>query len=166
MRRIVVLGGVGLVAFAVMFANSPTAKGYSISNTNEAVSTTGGGGYKRGDCPAGSVVYQLGATGVSGWISLTRPIVHCADLTANGATHNTVTGSVGGDSTWGGDAGNTGLTAQRCTSSQAIVGAVMHKQSNGYVSGFQLMCGSIPRGDARSTSGTIFGWPQWREHCI
>ncbi|MEN9553488.1 MAG: hypothetical protein RLY24_1083, partial [Actinomycetota bacterium] len=37
MRRVFVLGGVGLVAFAVMFANSPTAKGYSISNTNEVV---------------------------------------------------------------------------------------------------------------------------------
>ncbi|MFM8814532.1 MAG: Ig-like domain-containing protein, partial [Actinomycetes bacterium] len=50
------------------------------------------------------------------------------------------------------------LTSQYCSSTQAIVGVVAHKQANGYVSGWQIICGTLPDGSSRTTSGTVFGW--------
>ena len=157
-RRIFVLGGVGLAVFAVLFAGSPTAKGYSITASGtDYITTTGGGGYiGPANCPAGSVIYQMGATGDSGNGALTRPVGNCADLNGAASLHSTVTGSIG-TSAWGG-AGNTGLTAVRCTSAQAVVGMVVHKQGNGYVSGWQLMCGTLPTGGSRTTDSAVFGW--------
>jgi hypothetical protein len=73
-RGIAAFAVVAGVSLAMLFGNSPTAKGYSISNTNEVITTTGGGGYIGANCPAGSVIYQVGATGNSSFISLTRPI--------------------------------------------------------------------------------------------
>ena len=146
------------VSLAMLFGNSQTAKGYSISNTNEVVTTTGGGSYiGPANCPAGSVIYQMGATGDSGSASLTRPVGTCADLNGPASLHSTVTGSIGTTS-WGG-AGNTTLTPVRCSSAQAVVGMVVHKQANGYVSGWQLMCGSLPTGGSRTTDSVTFGWP-------
>jgi outer membrane protein OmpA-like peptidoglycan-associated protein len=102
LRRVVVLGGVGLAVFAVLFASAPTAKGYSISNTNEISTTTGGGGYVGpANCPTGSVLYQVGSGGNSGLSSLTLPTGVCADLNAAATVHNSVTGALS-TSGWGG----------------------------------------------------------------
>ena len=155
--RIIVGSGIGLTVLALLFANSPTAQGYSVSNTNEVETSTGGGGYiGPANCADGSVIYEIGASGSSSNTSLTRPTGNCVNLNNTATAHNSVTGSLS-TTNWGG-AGDTSLTATRCTTSEAVVGVVAHKQANGYVSGWQLMCGTLPDGSSRTTSPTVFGW--------
>ena len=75
-RGIAAFGVVAGVCLALLFGNSPTAKGYSITASGtDYVTTTGGGGYiGPANCPAGSVIYQMGATVSSAYTSLTRPV--------------------------------------------------------------------------------------------
>ena len=49
-----------IVVFGLLFASAPSVQGYSISNTDEILTSTGGGGYRRADCPTGSVIYGIG----------------------------------------------------------------------------------------------------------
>jgi mucin-19 len=159
LRRVFVLGGVGLAVFAVLFASSPTAKAYTITaTTDNYATTTGGGGFAGPEfCAADSVIYQMGATGDNTNGALTRPVAGCVNLNSAASAHNAVTTSIA-PTTWGG-AGNTALTPVRCTTGQAVVGMVVHKQANGYVSGWQLMCGTLPAGGSRTTDSVTFGWP-------
>ena len=159
LRRVVVLGGVGLAVFAVLFASSPTAKGYTITaTTTDYATTTGGGGFVGpASCATGSVIYEVGASGNAGITSLTRPVANCVDLNTSATTHNSVTGSLA-TSNWGG-AGDRSFTATRCTTSQVVVGMVVHKQASGYVSGWNLICGTLPAGGSRTTDSVTFGWP-------
>ena len=158
-RRNSIFGGVAtlIVVFGLLFWSTPTAQAYSISNTDQIVTTTCGGGLIGPSvCGTGSFIYGLGAGGNAGITSLTEPVAACGDLNSAATTFNAFTGTRGG-SGWGGGS-NTSLTPQYCSSTQALVGVVAHKQANGYVSGWQLICGTLPGGTSRVTSGTVFGW--------
>jgi len=158
-RRNSILSGVAtlIVVFGMLFASTPSAQGYSVSNTNQILTTTGGGGLiGPTTCGTGSIIYGIGSGGNSGVTSLTEPLAYCANLNGAATAQNAGTGTIGG-SGWGG-ASNYGLGAQYCSSTQALVGLVAHKQANGYVSGWQLICGTLPGGTSRTTSSTIFGW--------
>ena len=160
LRRVVVLGGVGLAVFAVLFASSPTAKGYTISNNDADTRSSGGGSVNvRADCPTSSILYEIGARGSSSYTSPTRLNGVCVNLTSDVTQHNTSTSSIAGTSSWGSVAGEATLTSTSCANTQAIVGAVVHKQAQGFVSGWQLMCGTLPSGSNRTTSGVIFAYP-------
>jgi hypothetical protein len=77
-------------------------------------------------------------------------------LNSSATAKSATTGNIGG-SGWGG-ASNHGMTTQNCSSTQALVGVVAHKQANGYVSGWQLICGTLPGGTSRVTGSDVFGW--------
>ena len=144
------------VVVGLLFASSPTASGLSVSNTDQILTTTGGGGsIGPVTCQANSVIYGIGAGGNAGATSITQPTAWCAllDATATSRTWNTNIGGSG----WGG-ASDTTLTGQWCADGQALVGLRVHKQANGYVSGWQLICGTLPSGGSRTTSSTVFGW--------
>jgi len=157
-KRSIAFVGLGLfVVIAALMAYTPSAQGLSVSNTDQILTTTGGGGLIGPvTCNAGEVIYGIGAGGNSGLTSITEPLAWCATLSANGTTRPTWTRNLGGTG-WGGTS-NYSLTGQWCGDTQALVGLVAHKQSNGYVSGWQLICGTLPGGTSRTTSSTIFGW--------
>jgi large repetitive protein len=159
LRRVVVLGGVGLAVFAVLFASSPTAKAYTISNNDADTRSSGGGSINvRADCPTSSILYEIGARGSNSYTSPTRLNGVCVNLTSDVTQRQTSTSTIGGTSSWGSVAGELTLTSTSCANTQAIVGAVVHKQASGFVSGWQLMCGTLPGGTSRTTSGLTFGW--------
>jgi len=154
-RRLVLLGSVGVVTVAMLLGNSPTVLAYSISNTNEIVTTTGGGVYIGPVvCPTGSAIYSIDAN-VSG-NALTRPVSRCANLNDQATAITTWTADLGGTG-WGSDAG-TALTETSCASNQALTGLAVHKQLNGFVAGWQVICGTLPSGSARTTNATVFGY--------
>ena len=160
-RRNSIFGGIAalIVVFGLLFTTAPTVQGYSVSNTDQILTTTGGGGFIGPHyCGAGGVITTLGAGGNSGIASLTEPVATCEGLNGAATSHaqDVNAGNLGG-SGWGG-ASNHSMTSQSCSSTQALVGVVAHKQANGYVSGWQIICGTLPAGTDRVTSQTVFGW--------
>lgn len=137
---------------------APEAKAaYTISNTDEVITTTGGGGYITANCNTGSIIRTIGATGSSATPVLTRPTADCFSLNAQETLANVPANSLGTTS-WGG-AGDSPLTSVSCTESQGVVGVVAHKTaSNGWISGWQIICGDLLNSTNRTTSATVMGW--------
>ena len=133
-RRNSIFGGVAtlIVVFGLLFGSTPTAKGYSISNTDEILTSTGGGGYRRADCPTGSVIYGIGGNGFSPEGIITEPRAHCTGLTATATDWTGITGTLGGTG-WG-MAPNYVMGVYDCP--KVLVGLVVHKDAYGYVSGW------------------------------
>jgi hypothetical protein len=155
-RTLIDLLSLVLVVSTLSLISVPSANAYSISNTDEVITTTGGGGYITANCDTGSIIRTLGATGEASAV-LTRPYADCFSLNSQATTATTATNTIGGNA-WGG-AGTIGLTAQSCSASQGVVGLVVHKQNgSGYVSGWQLICGDLPTSSNRTTSEIVFGW--------
>ena len=144
---------------AISVVSPPEAKAaYTVSNTNEVITTTGGGGYITANCDTGGIVRSVGATGLSSGAVLTRPTAVCYTLNAQETLANVTANTIGGTASWGG-AGDTTLTSVTCSESQGVVGLVVHKTAaNGYVSGFQVICGNLLDSSSRSTSDIVFGW--------
>jgi hypothetical protein len=145
---------------AISIVAAPRANAaYTVSNTNEVVTTTGGGGYITANCDTGAIIRTIGATGISPSNVLTRPTANCFTLNSAETLANVGANSLGGTSSWGTDAGNTTLTSVSCTESQGVVGIVAHKTaSNGYMAGFQVICGDLFNSTNRTTSSVVFGW--------
>ena len=155
-RRNSILTGVAtlIVVFGLLFASAPSAQGYSISNTNEVITTTGGGGYKRADCPAGSIIYGIGGNGQTPANDVTESTAYCTGLNDSATGWTGWTATLGG-SGWGGVPNYT-MGVYNC--SEVLVGLVVHKDANGYVSGWSKICGSLPSGSSRVTDSYQFGW--------
>ncbi|MFM8815881.1 MAG: hypothetical protein ACKOE0_07730, partial [Actinomycetes bacterium] len=103
-RRNSIFGGIAtiIVVFGVLFASTPSAQGYSISNTDQILTTTGGGGLIGPSvCGTGSFIYGLGAGGNSGLTSITEPVAACGNLNSSATALNVATSTLGG-SGWGG----------------------------------------------------------------
>ena len=155
-RRNSIFGGVAtlIVVFGLLFGSTPTAQGYSISNTDEILTSTGGGGYRRADCTTGSVIYGIGGNGFSPEGIITEPRAHCTGLTATATDWTGITGTLGGTG-WG-MAPNYVMGVYDCP--KVLVGLVVHKDAYGYVSGWSKICGSLPSGSSRVTDSFVFGW--------
>jgi len=155
-RRNSILTGVAtlLVVFGLLFASTPSAQGYSISNTWEGITSTGGGGYRAANCPTGSIIYSIGGHGITPASVITEPMAYCTGLNASATGWTGWTATLGG-SGWG-NSPNYLMGVYDCPS--VLVGLVVHKDANGYVSGWSKICGLLPAGTSRTTDGYVFGW--------
>jgi hypothetical protein len=156
--------GVLLLIFILLFSNlniSQSSAALSIgSNTGNYVSTTGGGGLGTYSCAAQSVLTGVGAwnTPFDGGSALTQVTANCGTLSANGLTISSTSYYLGGP--FGSTAGGSGMSDATCGgngSTKAITGARIYKTANGYTSGLQLQCGTLPLGSSRAWTGTNFG---------
>ena len=131
-RRNSILSGIAtlIVVFGLLFASAPTVKGYSISNTWEGITSTGGGGYVSANCPTGSVIYGIGGHGNSSLAVVTEPMATCTGLDAQALGWTGWTATLGGAG-WGGSP-NYIMGTYNCPS--VLVGLVVHKDGNGYSS--------------------------------
>jgi len=140
--------------FGLLFASTPTAQGYSISNTWEGITSTGGGGYRAANCPTGSIIYGIGGHGITPAAVITEPMATCSGLDAQALGWTGWTATLGGAG-WG-SSPNYIMGTYNCPS--VLVGLVVHKDANGYVSGWSKICGLLPAGTSRTTDGFVFGW--------
>lgn len=155
--------GIFLLAFLLIFSvitiPSSSAALSIGANTGNYVSSTGGGSLGTYSCGAQSVL-----TGVSAWnmpfdggSALSQVTANCGLLSANGLTISSTLFSQGGP--FGTDK-STGMSDATCGgngSTKAITGARIYKTANGYTSGLQLQCGTLPLGSSRYWTGVNFG---------
>ena len=162
-RRNSIFGGVAafVLVFGLLFASAPTAQAYSTTVASEVRSTTGGGADARADCATGSageVIYEIVSEGVAyaGASTLSYTSANCANLTAAGTSIGAYQRTLG----YYGSARSYGPVASSCYSAPytyAVIGAIVYKTPNGYVSGIALKCGTLPTGAYYTTLG-VLGW--------
>ena len=155
-RRNSIFGGVAalIVVFGLLFASAPSVQGYSISNTNEISTSTGGGGYRSANCPTGSIIYAIGGDGMWSGGIVTEPEAYCSGLNTTATGLTGLTATLGGAG-WGSTPTHI-MGVYNCPA--VLVGLVVHKNANGYVSGWSKICGSLPSGSSRVTDSIVFGW--------
>jgi hypothetical protein len=145
---------------APIFVSAPAQAALGVSAiTSSPIQSTGGGAAASVNCNSPRVVSSISSYSFAfdGTSALSQTTASCATLAADGLTI-----SATGSQTLGpyGASSSGSATTVACSTnggSRVLVGARVYKTVNGYTSGVQLLCGTLPNGGSRSYEATIIG---------
>jgi hypothetical protein len=145
---------------APIFVSAPAQAALGVSAiTSSPIQSTGGGGAASVICDSPRVVSSISSYSFAfdGTSALSQTTASCATLAADGLTI-----SATGSQTLGpyGASSSGSATTVACSTnggSRVLVGARVYKTANGYTSGVQLNCGTLPNGGSRSYEATVIG---------
>ena len=149
-----------LAVIAPVVSSETASAALSVSSvTSSPITSTGGGSGASANCTSPRVINSVSSYSYpfDGSSALSQTSASCATLSSNGLTIS----SVGSQSLGPYGSNSSGsITTVECSTtggSSVVVGARVYKTTNGYASGVQLLCGTLPNGGSRSYSSSVIG---------